>query len=159
MSLINEEKTSIFKFLIIGDTNSGKTSILIRYYDDVFSNARILNNIDFKIKTLITNNIEIKLQIWDSSSQEKFHLINNIFFRGANGIIVVYDVTNRESFNNVRKWMEILPFYSSDAISFIVGNKVDLDDEREVTYEEGIILANEYKTSFLETSDLETINI
>ena len=102
----------------------------------------------------------IKLQIWDTAGQERFRTLTSSYYRGAQGIIIVYDVTDRESFDNVRQWMhEIDRFANQGVCKILVGNKCDLEEERKVSTEEGMELAKHYELPFLETSARNSINV
>ena len=96
----------LFKLLLIGDSGVGKTCILFRFSDDAFNNTFISTiGIDFKIKTIELRGKKIKLQIWDTAGQERFHPITTSYYRGAMGIMLVYDITNSKSFDNIAKWL------------------------------------------------------
>ena len=100
------------------------------------------------------------MQIWDTAGQERFRTITKSYYRGSNGIVVVYDITNRESFENVKMWMtEVDTLASADVCRLIVGNKSDLSDKRQVSVEEGEALAREYGIPFMETSAKEALNV
>ena len=96
----------LFKLLLIGDSGVGKTCILFRFSDDAFNNTFISTiGIDFKIKTIELRGKKVKLQIWDTAGQERFHPITTSYYRGAMGIMLVYDITNSKSFDNIAKWL------------------------------------------------------
>lgn len=96
----------LFKLLLIGDSGVGKTCILCRFSDDSFSSSFISTiGIDFKIKTIDVDGKKIKLQIWDTAGQERFHTITTTYYRGAMGIMLVYDITNGKSFDSISKWL------------------------------------------------------
>lgn len=102
----------------------------------------------------------IKLQIWDTAGQEKFRTITSSYYRGAHGVIVVYDVTNRESFNNVKNWMGEITRYASENVNrVLIGNKCDIDGKKAVTTEEGKELADSLGIPFMETSAKTSINV
>ena len=97
----------LLKLLLIGDSGVGKSCILLRYSDDSFTSSYITTiGIDFKIKNLVIDNSKAKLQIWDTAGQERFRTITTAYYRGAMGILVVYDVTNLDSFQSVRNWLK-----------------------------------------------------
>ena len=113
-----------------------------------------------KIRTIELDNKMIKLQIWDTAGQERFRTITSSYYRGAQGIIVVYDVADKESYNNVKQWLhEIDRYASEDVKKLLVGNKCDLVDKRQVTYEEAVEEAAEMGTTFLETSAKNKLNV
>lgn len=144
----------LFKLLLIGNSGVGKSCILMRYADNSFT-ENFFNTIgvDFKIKTINLNDQVIKMQIWDTAGQDRFRTLTSSYYRGAHGIIIVYDVTSKDSFDNVRQWMqEIEKFASENVNKLLIGNKSDLEEQREVSYDEGVELAKKYDIPFLEVS-------
>ncbi|KAF5909254.1 GTP-binding protein Rab-3D-like, partial [Clarias magur] len=135
----------MFKLLIIGNSSVGKTSFLFRYADDSFTSAFVSTvGIDFKVKTVYRNEKRIKLQIWDTAGQERYRTITTAYYRGAMGFLLMYDITNQESFYAVQDWATQIKTYSWDnAQVILVGNKCDLEDDRLVATEDGQKLANE----------------
>ncbi|XP_077607570.1 ras-related protein Rab-3C isoform X1 [Crocuta crocuta] len=129
----------MFKLLIIGNSSVGKTSFLFRYADDSFTSAFVSTvGIDFKVKTVFKNEKRIKLQIWDTAGQERYRTITTAYYRGAMGFILMYDITNEESFNAVQDWSTQIKTYSWDnAQVILVGNKCDMEDERVISTERG----------------------
>jgi len=116
--------------------------------------------VDFKIRTIDINGAQVKLQIWDTAGQERFRTITSSYYRGAHGIIVVYDITNPDSFQNVRKWLQEINRYASENVQkILVGNKADLVSERKVSYEDAKELADELGVNFLETSAKNASNV
>jgi len=157
----NTEYDHLFKLLLIGDSGVGKSSLLLRFSDNTFSDSFIATiGVDFKIKTMDINGSQVKLQIWDTAGQERFRTITSSYYRGAHGIIVVYDVTNPDSFQNVRKWLQEINRYASENVQkILVGNKCDLVSERKVSYEDAKELADELSVMFLETSAKNATNV
>jgi Ras-related protein Rab-1A len=151
-----------YRVLLLGDSGVGKTSLLLRYVDGTFTDA-LINNIggDFKEKKVAVGKHTVVLQIWDTAGQERFRQITSSFYRGAQGIIVVFDVTNRDSFKNLQKgWMKDIVKYSSPNVStLIVGNKVDLQNERVVSTEDAKAYADEVGLPFMETSAKTNHNV
>nr|CRZ24908.1 BMA-RAB-3 [Brugia malayi] len=143
----------MFKLLIIGNSSVGKTSFLFRYCDDSFTSAFVSTvGIDFKVKTVFRGDKRVKLQIWDTAGQERYRTITTAYYRGAMGFILMYDITNEESFNSVQDWCTQIKTYSwENAQVVLVGNKCDMDDERVVSCERGL--------EFFETSAKENINV
>ncbi|XP_002161131.2 ras-related protein Rab-3B [Hydra vulgaris] len=151
----------MFKLLIIGNSSVGKTSFLFRYSDDSFTSAFVSTvGIDFKVQTVFRNDKRIKLQIWDTAGQERYRTITTAYYRGAMGFILMYDVTNEESFKAVADWAGQVKTYSWDNTQVVlVGNKCDMDEERAVTYEQGKKLSEQLGFPFFETSAKDNINV
>ncbi|AMD22319.1 HGL021Wp [Eremothecium sinecaudum] len=150
---------SIMKILLVGDSGVGKSCLLVRFVEDKFSPTFITTiGIDFKIKTVEINGKKIKLQLWDTAGQERFRTITTAYYRGAMGIILVYDVTDEVSFENTRQWFSTLSYANEEAIILLVGNKKDMD-KRTVTYEQGQELAKELGVPFIEASAKEDENV
>lgn len=116
--------------------------------------------VDFKIKTIEVDGKTIKLQIWDTAGQERFKTITSSYYKGAHGIIVTYDLTDRDSFAKVSEWMTEVDKHAQENISrILVGNKKDLEDKREIPYQEAKELADNFNVRFLETSAKESMNV
>ena len=148
------------KILIIGDSNVGKTSILLQYTSNFFQETHIATiGVEFKLKEIMLDNIEYKLNIWDTAGQERFKAITKSFFKAADGIVFVYDVTNKPSFVNIKNWIKDAESKANDFKIIIVGNKIDLNDSREVSFEEGKNLAKKKNCPFFESSAKDKINI
>ncbi|XP_041085729.1 ras-related protein Rab-3C [Polyodon spathula] len=151
----------MFKLLIIGNSSVGKTSFLFRYADDAFTSAFVSTvGIDFKVKTVYKNEKRIKLQIWDTAGQERYRTITTAYYRGAMGFLLMYDITNEESFNAVQDWSTQIKTYSWDNAQVILaGNKCDMEDERVISAERGKQLAEQLGFEFFETSAKDNINV
>ena len=149
------------KLLMIGDSGVGKTCLLMQYSSKKFIRTFITTiGIDFKIKTINVDGKVVKLQIWDTAGQDRFRTITVSYFRGAQGILLVYDVTDRNSFNNVENWMEQIKQHSDDNVNLIlVGNKCDLESQRAVSTKEGQDLAKKHGIHFFETSASTDTNV
>lgn len=158
---MNPEYDYLFKLLLIGDSGVGKSCLLLRFADDSYLESYISTiGVDFKIRTVEQDAKTIKLQIWDTAGQERFRTITSSYYRGAHGIIVVYDVTDQESFNNVKQWLNEIDRYATESVNkLLVGNKCDLTDQRVVSYEAGKVLADEVGIPFLETSAKDSTNV
>lgn len=144
-----------FKILLIGDSGVGKSSLLVSFISNAVDDLAPTIGVDFKIKTLSVSGKKLKLTIWDTAGQERFRTLTSSYYRGAQGIILVYDVTRRETFTNLSDvWAKEVELYSNnqDCVKMLVGNKVDRESERAVTREEGIALAKELGGLFLECS-------
>nr|XP_054506087.1 ras-related protein Rab-8A isoform X1 [Agelaius phoeniceus] len=151
----------LFKLLLIGDSGVGKTCALFRFSEDAF-NATFISTIgiDFKIRTIELDGKRIKLQIWDTAGQERFRTITTAYYRGAMGIMLVYDITNEKSFENIRNWVRNIEEHASpDVEKMILGNKCDANDKRQVSREQGEKLAASFGIKFMETSAKANINI
>ncbi|MBA0776672.1 hypothetical protein Gotri_011637 [Gossypium trilobum] len=144
-----------FKILLIGDSGVGKSSLLVSFISASAEDLAPTIGVDFKIKLLTVGGKRLKLTIWDTAGQERFRTLTSSYYRGAQGIILVYDVTRRETFTNLSDvWAKEVELYSTnqDCVKMLVGNKVDRDSERAVTREEGVALAKELGSMFLECS-------
>mmetsp|Transcript_24290 Transcript_24290/g.26984 ORF Transcript_24290/g.26984 Transcript_24290/m.26984 type:complete len:201 (+) Transcript_24290:25-627(+) len=149
----------LFKILLIGDSAVGKSSLLLRFADQAFNTSFISTiGVDFKIRTVDMEGKKVKLQIWDTAGQEKFRTITSSYYRGAHGIIVVYDVTNENSFEHVESWLEEIEKYCSGSVQkLLVGNKSDLPKAVPTATAEGF--ANERDVLFMETSAKNNTNV
>ncbi|CAL9736728.1 ras-related protein Sec4p [Monosporozyma servazzii] len=160
MSGNSKNYDSIMKILLIGDSGVGKSCLLVRFVEDKFSPSFITTiGIDFKIKTVDINGKKVKLQLWDTAGQERFRTITTAYYRGAMGIILVYDVTDERTFANVKQWFKTVNDHANDdAQLLLVGNKSDMDT-RIVTYEQGEALAQELGLPFIESSAKDDSNV
>ena len=151
----------LFKYLIIGNSGVGKSCLLLRYADDVYTDKHIITiGVDFKIKTLNIEGKKVKTNIWDTAGQERFKNITVSYYKGAAGVMVVYDITDLESFNKVNEWLiEIEKNAPNNVYKILVGNKCDLDDQRQVSYDQGKELADTYGMKFIETSAKNATNV
>lgn len=152
----------LIKLLLIGDSGVGKSCLLLRFSEDSFTSSFITTiGIDFKIKKILLDNKWIKLQIWDTAGQERFRTITSAYYRGAMGILLVYDVTDEASFNNIRNWMRNIEQHASDTVNkVLVGNKCDMDEsKRAVPTSKGQALADEFGIRFFETSAKNNSNV
>lgn len=151
----------LVKILVVGDSSVGKSCLLLRYADNTFSNTHMATiGVDFKLKTEVINNKKTKIQIWDTAGQERFRTITGSYYRGAHGIILVFDVTNEESFKNIPRWLDEIKSHASDTVSIcLIGNKCDLKNQRAVTVAQAEELAKELDIPYLETSAKDAINV
>ena len=148
------------KLLIIGDTSVGKSSILLTYTDNYFPEAHLATiGVEYKVKELLTDKYKIILQIWDTAGQERFRSITKSFFRNTNGILFVYDITDRKSFQSVKDWIKDSEMHDSGFEKILCGNKIDLKDERQVTFNELEEYGMKKKIEVIETSAKSKINI
>jgi Ras-related protein Rab-1A len=151
----------LFKLLLIGDSGVGKSCLLLRFADHTYTESYISTiGVDFKIRTIDLDGKTIKLQIWDTAGQERFRTITSSYYRGAHGIIVVYDVTDVESFNNVKQWLNEIDRYAVENVcKLLVGNKCDLVAKRQVDYDTAKDFADKLDIPFLETSAKAATNV
>merc|ERR1712199_120268 len=151
----------LIKLLLIGDSGVGKSCLLCRYSDDVFNNNFITTiGIDFKIRTIELDGKKIKLQIWDTAGQERFRTITTAYYRGAMGILLVYDVTDEKSFGNIRNWIRNIEQHATESVNkMLIGNKCDMVDQTVISTEKGQALADEYGIKFMETSAKSSPNV
>ena len=152
-------KAENYKVVIVGDTGTGKTNIITKYTNDQFDSiSRPTIGVEFFQKTIETVNEEgekeeIQIQIWDTAGQERFRGMASSYYRKALGVLVIYDVTSRESFMNLDTWMDEIYGYVDQSIEIVlIGNKIDLVEEREVTIEEGTEYSVKNNLLFYETS-------
>jgi Ras-related protein Rab-1A len=151
----------LFKLLLIGDSGVGKSCLLLRFADDTYTESYISTiGVDFKIRTIDLDAKTIKLQIWDTAGQERFRTITSSYYRGAHGIIVVYDTTDLESFNNVKQWLHEIDRYASENVNkLLVGNKSDLTAKRAVSFDQAKEFADSLGIEFIETSAKNSTNV
>ncbi|KAG6889711.1 hypothetical protein C0992_004340 [Termitomyces sp. T32_za158] len=151
----------LFKLLLIGDSGVGKSCLLLRFADDTYTESYISTiGVDFKIRTIELEGKTVKLQIWDTAGQERFRTITSSYYRGAHGIIVVYDVTDNETFTNVKQWLQEIDRYASEGVNkLLVGNKSDLTGKKVVEYSVAKEFADQLSIPFLETSAKNATNV
>eukprot|EP01129_Flabellula_baltica_P000833 TRINITY_DN10779_c0_g1_i1.p1 TRINITY_DN10779_c0_g1~~TRINITY_DN10779_c0_g1_i1.p1 ORF type:complete len:194 (-),score=28.68 TRINITY_DN10779_c0_g1_i1:30-611(-) len=148
-----------YKLLLIGDLTVGKTSFLLRFCEGTFNEQEIIIS-DYKSKQIDIEQKIVNVEIWDTGGQERFRTITSTFYRGAHGILLMYDVSNEKSFANVKGWMHDIDLYAKNGVRVIlIGNKCDLVAERTVSYDDGKDLADEYGLEFFEASAKTAINV
>ncbi|GLT65069.1 hypothetical protein SLA2020_375210 [Shorea laevis] len=153
---------NLIKLLLIGDSSVGKSCLLLRFSDaSCTTNPISTIVIDYKVKTIELDGKRIKLQIWDTAGQERFRTMTTAYYRGATGILLVYDVTHESSFNNIKYWIRNIEQHASDNVNkILVGNKADMDEsKRAVPPAKGQALADEYGIKFFETSAKTNLNV
>ena len=157
----SEDYEFIFKVLLLGNSNAGKSSLFLRFVDDIWNDTFVPTiGVDFKIKTFDIDEKKIKMQIWDTAGQERFKNIIASYYRGAHGILLIYDVTDKDSFKNLSNWLiEIEKNASKNVLKVLIGNKSDLEDKRVVTYNQGKEFADTYGLKFIETSAKKNLNV
>jgi small GTP-binding protein len=151
----------LYKILLIGDSSVGKTSVLLRYIDGNFDpESRSTIGVDFKVATLDVAGKNVKLQLWDTAGQETFRTIVSSYYRGAHGVIFVYDVTAEQTFTSIERWLsEATSNLRQKVPMLLIGNKIDLQDQRTIPTEQGAKFAEAHGMEFLEASALLNTNI
>ncbi|XP_058472224.1 ras-related protein Rab-15-like isoform X2 [Solea solea] len=151
----------LFRLLLLGDSGVGKTCMLRRFTDCEFDPSHISTiGVDFKMKTLEIDGIKVRVQIWDTAGQERYQTITKQYYRRAQGIVFVYDITSEQSFQHIAKWASDVDEYAPDKVQrMLVGNKCDDELRRQVTKEQGSKLAQSYDMEFFETSASNNSNI
>jgi Ras-related protein Rab-8A len=157
----NAQYDYLIKLLLIGDSGVGKSCLLLRFSDDTFTTNFITTiGIDFKIRTIELDGKRVKLQIWDTAGQERFRTITTAYYRGAMGILLTYDVTDEQSFQNIRNWMKNIEEHAAENVNkILIGNKCDLVEKKVVDTQRGQQLADSYNIKFLETSAKNNLNV
>ncbi|KAJ5070763.1 ras-related protein rab-1a [Anaeramoeba ignava] len=147
--------------VLIGDSGVGKTSLLIRYFDGTFTepyNTTI--GVEFKIKTIEMNEKIYKFLVWDTAGAERFRAVTRSYYRGAHGIMVIYDVTNQDSFDNLKIWIQQIQAFANDNVNImLIGAKSDLVSKKVIDTETGEKFAEQLGIPFFETSSKENINV
>jgi len=158
---LTNDYTYLFKVVLIGDSGSGKSSVLLRFADNTFLESMMSTiGVDFKIQTLKIGPENVKLQIWDTAGQEKFKTITSTYYRGSNGVVLVFDVTNEESFLNIQKWLSDVDKATDKSVfKILVGNKADMIDTRKVSQSQAEAYSQAMGIPYIETSAKEGTNI
>ena len=157
----NDDYEFIFKVLLLGNSNVGKSSLFLRFVDDIWNDAFVPTiGVDFKIKTFDIDEKRIKMQIWDTAGQERFKNIIASYYRGAHGILLIYDVTDKDSFKNLSNWLiEIEKNSSKNVLKVLIGNKTDLEEKRVISYNQAKEFADSYGLKYIETSAKKNLNV
>lgn len=156
-----EDPDFIFKLVVLGDSYVGKTNIVTRYFRDSFSlESKATVGVEFFAKLLDYKDKKIKAQIWDTAGQERYRSITNSYYQGSKGVLIIFDLSKLDSFNNVNRWVNEYKMNSdSSSIMVLVGNKCDLIDQRVVTKEIAETKANQLSLAYFETSAKDNINV
>ncbi|XP_022728556.1 ras-related protein Rab11A-like isoform X1 [Durio zibethinus] len=151
----------VFKVVLIGDSAVGKSQILARYARNEFSlDSKATIGVEFQTRTLVIEHKSVKAQIWDTAGQERYRAVTSAYYRGAVGAMLVYDITKRQTFDHIPRWLEELRGHADKNIVIIlIGNKSDLENQREVPTEDAKEFAQKEGLFFLETSALEATNV
>lgn len=151
----------LFKIVLIGDSAVGKSNLLARFArDEFYPNSKSTIGVEFQTQKMDIDGKEIKAQIWDTAGQERFRAVTSAYYRGAVGALVVYDISRRQTFDSVGRWLNELHTHSDmNVVTILVGNKTDLKDAREVSTAEGKALAEAQDLFFMETSALDSSNV
>ena len=156
---MNREYDYLFKLLLIGDSFVGKTCLLLRFADDTYTEKNTIG-VDVKIRTIDLDGKTIKLQLWDTAGAERFRTITPSYYRGAHGIILVYDVTDQESFTHVKNWLQEIDRCAPTNVSkLLIGNKCDLTKKQVVDFTTAKEYADQLQVPFLETSAKNATNV
>jgi len=158
----NTDYDILAKSIIIGDSSVGKSSLLYRYIDQDWNPHYVATiGVDFKVMSFERNHKVVKLQLWDTAGQERFRTITHTYYRGAHGVMLVFDVTQRESFQNLQDWLgDVRKFGSPSVPLLLVGNKYDAPEaERQVSDEEALGLARELDCKFIKVSAKNNVNV
>ena len=156
-----EKKERSFKIVLLGDNSVGKTCFIKRYIDNTFLDVHLSTiGLDYKHHYVtLKNGKKVKTQIWDTAGQERFRTVSTSYFKGAHGIMLIYDVTDKNTFANITKWIsQIREEVSNKVCIILVANKIDIE-EREVSEEDGINLAKEFNLKLFEASAKDNINV
>lgn len=158
---VDHEYDYLFKIVLIGDSGVGKSNILSRFTRNEFClESKSTIGVEFATRTLQVEGKTVKAQIWDTAGQERYRAITSAYYRGAVGALLVYDITKRQTFDNIQRWLrELRDHADSNIVIMLAGNKADLNHLRAVSSEDAEILAEKEGLSFLETSALEAINV
>ncbi|CAJ1415956.1 unnamed protein product [Effrenium voratum] len=161
MTAADAEYDYLFRMLLIGDSGVGKSCLLLRFADDTYSENYVSTiGVDFRIRTMLIDGKRVKTQIWDTAGQERFRTIAASYYRGAHGIIIAFDLTDRESFQNVRQWLQEIGKYAPANVNImLVGTKKDMVSKRVVSEDEARELAEELQLRYLETSAKNCHNV
>ncbi|MBA0615607.1 hypothetical protein Godav_015729 [Gossypium davidsonii] len=157
----NQRIDYVFKVVLIGDSAVGKSQLLARFARNEFSvDSKATIGVEFQTKTLVIDNKTVKSQIWDTAGQERYRAVTSAYYRGAVGAMLVYDMTKRQSFDNMARWLEELRGHADqNLVIMLVGNKCDLGSLRAVPTEDAQEFAQRENLFFMETSALESTNV
>ena len=156
----NEQYDFIYKIVLVGDPYVGKTNILSRFLNDIFiENSKATIGVDFGVTMINVNNKKIKTQIWDTAGQERYRAIASAYYIMAVGVIIVFDITNKSSFDHIENWINEIKLHIPQANILIVGNKLDLQCFREISYDDVKSFCSNHGYDYIETSAKNNINV
>ena len=158
---MEDDYDMIFKIILIGDSSVGKTNIMSKYLKNIFKeDSRATVGVEFGSKQFEIENRKIKAQIWDTAGQERYRAVTNAYYKGAKGAFIVYDVTRKETFDSVDRWIsDIITTCDKNLTIILIGNKSDLEDQRQISKQQGEEKAKIHQLAFLETSALSGENL
>ncbi|KAL9225515.1 hypothetical protein vseg_001429 [Gypsophila vaccaria] len=164
MAFYSEEQGTedyLFKIVLVGDAAVGKSNLLARFArDEFYPSSKSTIGVEFQTQKIEIDGKEIKAQIWDTAGQERFRAVTSAYYRGAVGALLVYDISRRQTFDSIGRWLNELHTHSDmNVVTILVANKSDLRDAREVTTAEGKALAETQGLFFIETSALDSSNV
>ncbi|EEA05957.1 Ras family protein Rab-1A, putative [Cryptosporidium muris RN66] len=160
VSMHQKEYDYLFKLVLIGDSGVGKSCLLLRFADDSFTDSYITTiGVDFRFRTVKIDDKIIKLQIWDTAGQERFRTITSAYYRGADGVVLVYDTTLQSSFDHIDDWISEVDRYTTDSSKILVGNKCDLVAQRAIEQSQGEKKSSELGIDFIEASAKNSTNV
>lgn len=156
-----DDYSYLFKIILIGDANVGKTCLVKRFTKGFFAPTQGPTiGVDFTIRTVEVDGEKVKLQVWDTAGQERFRSVTHSYYHNADGVIITYDITSRKSFENLNQWLEdVHRFTSKKVLMYIVGNKCDLVHQRQVDFRSAEMVAEKENCVAMETSAKEADNV
>eukprot|EP01065_Artemidia_motanka_P024278 TRINITY_DN2891_c3_g1_i1.p1 TRINITY_DN2891_c3_g1~~TRINITY_DN2891_c3_g1_i1.p1 ORF type:complete len:215 (+),score=27.31 TRINITY_DN2891_c3_g1_i1:96-740(+) len=158
---MGENPQYMYKLVLLGDSGVGKSNLLKRFTQDEFEvHSKSTVGVEFAYRSVAVSGVQVRAQVWDTAGQERFRAVAPMYYRGAKGVVLVYDVTKRESFARIERWMDEVKMHAeSDIRLLLVGNKCDLVFIRSVSTEEGAQYAAENELAFIETSACDGTNV
>ncbi|XP_032900278.1 ras-related protein Rab-37-like isoform X1 [Amblyraja radiata] len=161
-NVTNYNEELMHKTILVGDSGVGKTSLLVQFDQGKFipGSFSATVGIGFTNKVVVVDGVKVKLQIWDTAGQERFRSVTHAYYRDAQALLLLYDITSKSSFDNITAWLtEVHEYAQQDVVIMLLGNKADITGERAIKREEGERLAREYGVPFIETSAKTGINV
>ncbi|XP_028976106.1 ras-related protein Rab-37 [Esox lucius] len=159
---LSYDEELLHKTILVGDSGVGKTSLLVQFDQGKFipGSFSATVGIGFTNKVVTVDNLKVKLQIWDTAGQERFRSVTHAYYRDAQALLLLYDITSKSSFDNIRAWLtEIHEYAQRDVVIMLLGNKADMANDRVIKRDDGEKLAREYSVPFMETSAKTGVNV